>query len=372
MFYSKINTHTHSEKTSSAENVLTNAFFIQPKLTIGSTNNHLESQAQQIEATKGEGNAMDSSTKKFMESRIGNDFSEVRIHTDNKAIQLSQQLNAHAFTVGNDVYFNKGEYSPNTYSGKQLLAHELTHTVQQKADTNKSIQRKLKVNAGVSLDTFGFSVSKTGNEYTCPRVTKASLWNEIFTSLLHSSRVFNIKGASNTEADSNLKKHMKARLGVVEFAAKKKYTFGAGSNFVMNPAFWDNTTLEPKAGVDRNKAIQDLNVHPEEYQIACQMASQLTMEGGSGSADLATENGVALSDWIPGDWGYITNLNHHLDPKPGYEGENIIYTGKDLFWGHFGAGNTYKTLTEWFDEVESWKGAAQHTNHRQHTIIGLE
>lgn len=66
-----------------------------------------------------------------MSSAVGADFSKVRIHTDQKAISMSRRLNAHAFTYGNDIYFNAGMYNPDTASGQHLLAHELTHVVQQ-------------------------------------------------------------------------------------------------------------------------------------------------------------------------------------------------------------------------------------------------
>lgn len=84
-----------------------------------------------IDASRGKGNSMNDSTRNFMESRFGANFGGVKIHTNNEAIQLSQELNARAFTVGNDIYFNRGEYQPHSASGKQLLAHELTHTIQQ-------------------------------------------------------------------------------------------------------------------------------------------------------------------------------------------------------------------------------------------------
>jgi hypothetical protein len=66
-----------------------------------------------------------------MESRFGSDFSSVKIHSDDSAAQISRELNAQAFTVGNDIYFNSGKYSPDSEHGKHLLAHELTHVVQQ-------------------------------------------------------------------------------------------------------------------------------------------------------------------------------------------------------------------------------------------------
>lgn len=90
--------------------------------------NHVENQ---INNSRGGGSLMDNSTKNFMESRFGTDFSDVKIHIGSQAVQMSRELNAQAFTVGNDIYFNEGKYSPNSDNGKHLLAHELTHTVQQ-------------------------------------------------------------------------------------------------------------------------------------------------------------------------------------------------------------------------------------------------
>jgi hypothetical protein len=84
-----------------------------------------------IHATRGSGSRMDGATQSFMESRFGTDFSSVNIHTGDYAVQMSRDLSAKAFTVGNDIYFNSGQYNPGSDSGKHLLAHELTHTVQQ-------------------------------------------------------------------------------------------------------------------------------------------------------------------------------------------------------------------------------------------------
>ena len=96
---------------------------------------------QDLQASKGGGTAMQSNTKQEMESGFGADFSNVKIHTDSTAVQMNQSLGAHAFTNGNDIYFNEGKYNPTTNSGKHLLAHELTHTVQQGASSSK-VQKK--------------------------------------------------------------------------------------------------------------------------------------------------------------------------------------------------------------------------------------
>jgi hypothetical protein len=112
------------------------ASFIQKKETENNSTVS-DSVSNQIQSTKGSGNAMPASTKSFMESRFGTDFSNIKIHTGNYAEQLSKDLSAQAFTVGNDIYFNNGKYQPESSDGKRLLAHELTHTIQQSG----SIQR---------------------------------------------------------------------------------------------------------------------------------------------------------------------------------------------------------------------------------------
>jgi hypothetical protein len=89
------------------------------------------------------GQAMDNSTASFMESRFDYDFSNVKIHTDSVAAKSAQSINALAYTSNNSIVFNKGQYSPETESGKKLLAHELTHVVQQKGLRRKTIQRRV-------------------------------------------------------------------------------------------------------------------------------------------------------------------------------------------------------------------------------------
>jgi hypothetical protein len=79
-----------------------------------------------------------------MERRLGADFSFVRIHTDGEANQMNKLLNARAFTYGNHIYFDKGKYSPETYEGKRLLAHELAHVIQQSGSIRTNlIQRSV-------------------------------------------------------------------------------------------------------------------------------------------------------------------------------------------------------------------------------------
>jgi hypothetical protein len=84
-----------------------------------------------LSSTRGRGATLPVATQSFMNQAFGTDFSSVRVHTDGAAASLSQQLNARAFTYGSDIYFNRGEFAPESSEGKRLLGHELTHVLQQ-------------------------------------------------------------------------------------------------------------------------------------------------------------------------------------------------------------------------------------------------
>ncbi|MBL7718424.1 MAG: DUF4157 domain-containing protein [Flavipsychrobacter sp.] len=94
---------------------------------------------QKINAKKGSGRPLNSQVKSDMESSFKYDFSEVKIHTDKESAELCGALNAHAFAVGNDIFFNSGKYDPESDAGKELLAHELTHVVQQKDTVQRAV-----------------------------------------------------------------------------------------------------------------------------------------------------------------------------------------------------------------------------------------
>ena len=81
--------------------------------------------------TTGPGRPLDDATRAFMESRFGYDFSGVRVHTDGRATESARSLGAEAYAIGNDVVFAAPNYAPATPAGVRLLAHELTHVVQQ-------------------------------------------------------------------------------------------------------------------------------------------------------------------------------------------------------------------------------------------------
>lgn len=126
----------------------------------------------------GGGQPLDAQTRSYMEPRFGANFSDVRIHTDSHAAQSSEALSARAYTVGSDIAFKSGEYAPGSADGKRLLAHELTHVLQQgvTSQANRSLSRKVvqRYQAGdeghggiekEGLTAAGFSASDSSETY---------------------------------------------------------------------------------------------------------------------------------------------------------------------------------------------------------------
>ena len=87
--------------------------------------------ASDISSARGGGDTIDDATRTDMESHLGVDLSGVRVHTGSEADKLSRSVQAEAFTTGSDIFFRSGRYQPGSSDGRRLLAHELTHVVQQ-------------------------------------------------------------------------------------------------------------------------------------------------------------------------------------------------------------------------------------------------
>lgn len=107
-----------------------------------------------IQRARGGGSAMDGSTRASMENAFGADFSGVRIHTGSESTKINRSLGAEAFTVGNDVFFSGNSYDPSSRTGQHLLAHELTHTVQQGSSSAVESAQRTPA-ADISTDTEG-------------------------------------------------------------------------------------------------------------------------------------------------------------------------------------------------------------------------
>lgn len=95
-----------------------------------------EAVARSIESRRGGGTPLADDTRTEMEGALGADLQDVRVHTDGEADHLNRAVSAKAFTAGDDVFFRSGTYDPGSPSGKELIAHELTHVVQQRNGTS--------------------------------------------------------------------------------------------------------------------------------------------------------------------------------------------------------------------------------------------
>ncbi len=104
----------------------------------------------QINSARGGGYTIPPVGRYKIEQTLGRDFSGVRVHHDAQSNQLTRQLKAKAFTIGNDVFFRQGNFNPGGKNGQELLAHELTHVAQQ---SDGAVKRKAQ--AGLTLGPVG-------------------------------------------------------------------------------------------------------------------------------------------------------------------------------------------------------------------------
>jgi hypothetical protein len=105
--------------------------FLEAKRLPGPIPEVTSSMEARISSLRGGGQPLDRETRAYMEPRFGHDFSRVRVHADGEAAEAARLVNAQAFTVGKDMVFGAGQYAPSTPQGQRLVAHELTHVVQQ-------------------------------------------------------------------------------------------------------------------------------------------------------------------------------------------------------------------------------------------------
>ncbi|MGD8447061.1 MAG: DUF4157 domain-containing protein [Desulfobacterales bacterium] len=113
---------------------------IQTKMMRGGTAGATRKLRANIRPPNGGGRPLNESERAFFEPRFGCDFNQVRIHTDAQASTAAEAVSARAFTLGDDIVFGAGHYTPNTSTGNRLLAHELTHVIQQRG-RQQTLQR---------------------------------------------------------------------------------------------------------------------------------------------------------------------------------------------------------------------------------------
>jgi len=140
------------------------------------------------EVLRSPGTPLDPSTRAFMETRFAQDFGDVRLHSDAKAAESARAVNALAYTVGSDVVLGDGQHSPQTTAGRKVLAHELTHVVQQSSGLNRNVLQRWTINScgqaqtvyiedafAKSFDSLSKAARRLAQKPTTDRV-KQALW----------------------------------------------------------------------------------------------------------------------------------------------------------------------------------------------------
>lgn len=132
------------------------------KVDSGNPRNTVPPLVQQVLASPGK--PLAASERAFMEPRFGHDFSQIRVHTDERASASARSVNALAYTVGRDIVFKQGQYAPGSGTGRQLLAHELTHTLQPAPQLARQVDDK-------DDDKLRHSVTNTPPPASAPAAT---------------------------------------------------------------------------------------------------------------------------------------------------------------------------------------------------------
>jgi hypothetical protein len=129
--------------------------------------------AGRINNARGSGQSLDGNVQAKMADATGHDFSGVKVHTGPEAHALNESLSAKAFTTGNDIFFREGAYNPGSSSGQELLAHELTHVVQQSSGRVGNGGSGMTVNApGDAFEQEADSVARAMSSESTPSVQR--------------------------------------------------------------------------------------------------------------------------------------------------------------------------------------------------------
>ncbi len=153
----------------------------------GSTTRVNPTIAADIHSLNGRGNPLPLSTRSFFEPRFGADFSNVRVHTDTRSAETAASINAKAFTVGKNIAFGNGQYAPESNEGRRLLAHELTHTIQQSHNSQRVHRNILGDLIGQGADLVTSGVANLGEMLGIPPLTELgpALLNRILGLISH-------------------------------------------------------------------------------------------------------------------------------------------------------------------------------------------
>jgi uncharacterized protein DUF4157/protein-glutamine gamma-glutamyltransferase-like protein len=319
-----------------------------------------------IHSLEGGGQPLPSSVRNFMDPRFGHDFSHVRVHTDANADEAAQAVNARAFTIGRNVAFAVGQYAPETSTGQRLLAHELTHVVQQGYQSSR-IQRKIIIGGKPYIPTakyydyLGKNFGANMQEFVKNMHNDGKPPDFTFTSpeqMGYEVRVRNqaLKGIDEAHAegcdypDSTHPAHLDStywdKVGPMQFKPKSPLPVGKGASDAIEAIFAPGagTRLECMSmtfAVEYYSLLKGLGKDKFNALFPAGVGIEISTEGTSSALFRSPKplyKVVAVSsksEILPGDWVYFKNFKDFLVKHPGenWQGENAIYMGGGNYRG---------------------------------------
>lgn len=232
-----------------------------------------------VSTLEGRGKPLSSEERNFFEPRFKTDFSAVRIHTDDAAVRSADQIHAHAYTLGNDIVFNNGQYQPQSAEGRRLMAHELMHVVQQRGNGTMPIQRDVKAYYKEKSDAvFTGGFMDGGSSSVAGYSAQAQELHDALAGLIADGKISEVKSTSGDAAWFAANHHKNAQLAEItqaltdagltnaEKLAKAIYDIHAEylysqQTLTTYSAFYSHTT-KSKSDLNRNNS-RDLT----EYEI---------------------------------------------------------------------------------------------------------
>jgi|GEM_PF-2226077 len=321
-----------------------------------------------IKSIRGGGRPLPASTRAFFEPRFGTSFNDVRVHAGSTATHLARSFNAKAFTVGRDVVFGSGQYSPGTSSGKKLLAHELTHSVQQNYRRSR-IQRKIIV--------AGNTFTPTARYYTWLDNHSYSPMKEFIKRMHNGGNPPDYNFSSYTQMGREVRLRNQALKGMEEVNSNGSVNYG--SPHKLDTAYWDKVgpthftvksplpaSKKPSDAIESIfKAGADNRLECNSLMVAVQYRAMMTGLGKAKfNAKFPNGTGILISphhdprtgstkhpiwdkklykqitisgegDLLPGDWVYFKNYGDYITWNPGglWTGEHALYMGGGKYQG---------------------------------------